>query len=348
MATSKNASSKKSDKVSQTNTLSKGVASASVTNKTKKSLTKVVVVETDSGEWVKPATGEKFYIDEEARFPEIAFEIKTEIEPPYKWSWEISWEAKVSGLREKARGKLVQTFKEQGNFDQSDKTWDAKKIGKVIGGKLVVKVIVDKQVFKRTVYILGKQPTQKQVDDYLVSKNAGSLSKLIKQESQHKHFILLDAEPIVSGDKGYGLAQLTIPPPSFEQIWNWKKHLDAAVELFEKKRKIAKQYLSQYPGITYTSEMLETESISRWNGGKYYIDNQDAKKWERNPRILCDTETGNIGWEITENELNKGKTEAELRKRDKDQYSKMKAGQTTEHPWQYSGVCYIDHLLKSN
>lgn len=347
MATSKNAPSKKLDKVSQTNTLSKGVASASVTNKTKKSLTKVVVVETDSGEWVKPATGEKFYIDDEARFPEIAFEITTEIEPPYKWLWEISWEAKVSGLREKARGKLVQTFKEQGNFDQRAKTWDAKKIGKVIGGKLVVKVIVDKQVFKRTVYILGKQPTQKQVDDYLISKNAGSLSKLIKQESQHKHFILLDSEPIVSGDKGYGLAQLTTPPPTFEQIWHWRKHWDEAIKLFEIKRKIAKNYLGK-KDRQYTNEMLEVEAISRWNGGEYHTYNDSKKTGERNPNILCDTATGNIGWDISAQKLNMGKTEAELRKRDKDQYSKMREGQTEEHPWHYSGVCYIDHVQKTN
>jgi hypothetical protein len=41
---------------------------------------------------------------------------------------------------------------------------------------------------------------------------------------------------------------------------------------------------------------------------------------------------------------NKGKTEKELRERDVDEYPKMKAGQTAEHPWIYTGVCYADHL----
>jgi hypothetical protein len=38
------------------------------------------------------------------------------------------------------------------------------------------------------------------------------------------------------------------------------------------------------------------------------------------PNVLCDTQTGNIGWDMTKSE-NKDKTEAELRARDKGAYS---------------------------
>lgn len=43
-----------------------------------------------------------------------------------------------------------------------------------------------------------------------------------------------------------------------------------------------------------------------------------------------------------DNPNNQGKTEAELRERDKDTYGK---GKSDEHPWNYSGVCYADHVL---
>ena len=39
-------------------------------------------------------------------------------------------------------------------------------------------------------------------------------------------------------------------------------------------------------------------------------------------------------------EENKGKTEAELHERDKEEYKKPPA----ERLWKYSGVCYADHL----
>lgn len=34
-----------------------------------------------------------------------------------------------------------------------------------------------------------------------------------------------------------------------------------------------------------------------------------------------------------------------LHERDKEEYKKMKAGQTAEHPWTYTGVCYADHVV---
>jgi hypothetical protein len=45
------------------------------------------------------------------------------------------------------------------------------------------------------------------------------------------------------------------------------------------------------------------------------------------------------------NEKNKDKTQAQLRERDKETYSKGTKGQSDEHPWQYLGVCYADHVL---
>ncbi|SOT44758.1 conserved hypothetical protein [Burkholderia cenocepacia] len=100
------------------------VKHASTTGTDQKSLVKAVV-QNDSGEWVRPSTGDKFVIDETPKFPEITFEIKTEQPPPYQWTWTITWDAQVSGLREKPRGKKLKTFSDTGSFSINDKTWVA-------------------------------------------------------------------------------------------------------------------------------------------------------------------------------------------------------------------------------
>ncbi|ABX19392.1 MULTISPECIES: hypothetical protein [Burkholderia cepacia complex] len=113
------------------------VKHASTTGTDQDSLVKAVI-QNDSGEWVRPATGDKFVIDETPKFPVITFEIKSEQPPPYQWKWTITWDAQVSGLREKPRGKKLKTFSDTGSFSSNDKTWVADLDGKILGGKLVV------------------------------------------------------------------------------------------------------------------------------------------------------------------------------------------------------------------
>jgi hypothetical protein len=97
------------------------VKHASTTNTNNQSLVKVVI-QNDVGEWARPTTGDKFFIDETATFPSIVFEIKTEAPPPYQWKWIIAWDAQVSGLCESAkRGKKLKTFSETGSFTSNDK-----------------------------------------------------------------------------------------------------------------------------------------------------------------------------------------------------------------------------------
>ena len=43
----------------------------------------------------------------------------------------------------------------------------------------------------------------------------------------------------------------------------------------------------------YTQDKLRRETIRRWNGGSYHVWNGQA--WVRNPNIVCDPQTGNIG-----------------------------------------------------
>ncbi|MBR7907696.1 hypothetical protein [Burkholderia cenocepacia] len=174
------------------------VKHASTTGTDQKSLVKAVV-QNDSGEWVRPSTGDKFVIDETPKFPEITFEIKTEQPPPYQWKWTITWDAQVSGLREKPRGKKLKTFSDTGSFSINDKTWVADPGGKILGGKLVVEVTAGAEQFRRTVFIVGTNPSKDAVLEFLkTQKDAVGFDRVINQESHFKNFINADNEPVVA------------------------------------------------------------------------------------------------------------------------------------------------------
>lgn len=310
------------------------------TNKKKGSLVKTIVLE-DIGKWVQPKSGEKFYIDEDAKFPSVTFEIET-IEPgPYEWTWSLSWPANVSGLRESAkRGKVLKTFTKTATFSNDSKTWLVD-LGQVVGGTLSVKVKVGADVFKRSICILAKNPDEARVKTFLATlEDVKGFDKLLAQESKFKNFINADGYPVVAFDGGYGMTQMTNPAPTFEQVWNWKENIKGGAGLYKSKQAIAKKYLSKQKR-TYTDEQLKLETWSLWNGGNYHVWDEINKAWIRNPDILDDSKTGNIGWDMTKEE-NKGKTESELHERDKDQYKSPPP--KAERLWKYSGVCYADHV----
>lgn len=320
-------------------------AAAAKTNKTKKSLVKVVVLE-ELGTWVQPASGAKFTISAEPKFPEIVFEVQTQDPGPYQWKWSIKWEAKVSGLREKPRGKVVRTFSQSGISETTQPTWTASLDGLVLGGILTVELQTASEHFKRSVYVIGTNPSPAEVAAFAATvPNIVGFEKLLEQETHVKHFIDLDGEPIVAFDKGFGLTQITNPAPTYVQVWDWKENLKVGSQLYAKKQKEAKAMFATHPTPSATDDMVINETYGRWNGGGYYEWSTAQKKWVRKSDIVCDPATGNIGWS-PKIEANKDKTVEELHDRDADVYKDGTAGQSDEHPWQYSGICYAEHVNK--
>jgi hypothetical protein len=295
--------------------------------------------------WVSPAENEVFKITQDATLPAIVFEFRTQITGDYKWSWAIEWEVKASGLKERERkGAVLQTFKASGAFTSDQKTWTANLSECVLGGTLTVSVVVGQKTLVRTVSIKGQNPGQDAIANYVATlEDMTGFEKLLEQETRSKHFIDFDGEPIVAFDKGYGITQMTNPAPGYEQAWNWKANVLAGSSIYRDKVQAAKKYLGQ-ANRTYTDDQLQHEVFSRWNGGTYHEWDTVAQAWVRKKNLLCDANTGNIGWPM-DNEKNKDKTEAELRARDKDTYKEGAKGQSAEHPWGYKGVCYADHVL---
>lgn len=295
--------------------------------------------------WISPPDREVFKLEQDATLPLIVFEFNAPGEGPFTWSWSIEWEAKASGLRERARqGQVLRRFSQSGTFQSSSKRWIVDFGGEVLGGLLTVTVQTGNESLARTVMIQGQNPSPEQVATYIETlEDLTGFAALLEQETRTQHFINLDGEPVVAFDQGYGITQLTHPAPSYEQAWNWKANIQGGSAVYQEKARAARRYLSQ-AGRTYTDEQLLRETLSRWNGGAYHQWDAAASAWVRKPQILCDTLTGNIGWD-TRNEENSDKTESQLRERDKDTYGQGRQGQSAEHPWAYSGVCYADHLL---
>ena len=272
--------------------------------------------------FTKPKLNEIFTITSAPAWPSVEFE--TDGAGAHNWNWTIAWG----------------TFTKSGTATTSANTWDAGTVITNLGGTLTVRAEANKASVSITVLIRGTNPSAAEVTQYLATKpNSGGFDKLLEHESKFKQFKPSN-EPVKSFDNGYGMCQLTTPTPSFEQVWNWNLNIDGGLKLFEQKRTAAIAYLSQ-SGRTYTDDQLQHEAICRWNGGSYHSWDAKAGGWVRPANILCDSKTGNIGWDM-DNAENKGKTEADLHKRDSGNYSKPPAAGAN---WKYSGVCYADAIL---
>lgn len=271
---------------------------------------------------VGPKPNSQVYIHKDATWPSIL--IQTDGTGAHTWTWKITWSS----------------FSKSGTAKSAGNQWDAQHAVKNFGGTLTVTAHAPGGIASITVRIKGQNPTREQVTDYLSTcKNTAGFDKILEHESHFRHFDN-NGEPVVSFDGGYGMCQLTNPRPSYEQVWNWKKNIDGGLTLFGHKRTEAIGYLGQSKR-TYTDEQLKYEAVCRWNGGSYHTWDSKQGAWVRNPNIVCDPSTGNIGWDMTDPN-NAGKTEQQLHDRDRGAFARP-PGRTAH--WDYFGVCYADAIL---
>ena len=272
--------------------------------------------------FTKPKINEKFTITSVPEWPTIEFE--TDASGPHTWVWALRWGA----------------FTKSGTVNTPKNKWEAKTDFTNLGGTLTVTTQAKSESATISVFIQGTNPSETEVKTYLSTKlNSAVFDKIVHHEAQFKHFNS-SGEPIKSFDNGYGMCQLTTPPPSFEKVWNWKLNMDGRLSLFDQKRAAATSYLST-DGRSYTDDQLKYEAVCRWNGGSYHVWDAAAAKWVRKANILCDSKTGNLGWDMND-PANNGKTETDLRSRDQASYGKHPA----DAHWAYFGVCYADAVLR--
>jgi hypothetical protein len=311
---------------------------AGKTNKINNSLIRCEV-KLENGAWVAPESCAIYKIDSDAKFPQIVFEIQTDDDGPYQWSWKIEWSVLACPQRRdktRFKPKKTKTFIEKGNFASASRRWEANLNHRVIGGELTVKVKAGARTFVRKVVLRGTEPGEEKILKELASYNATHpreaklAAKIFKQETKFCHFFS-DEQPLVSFDNGYGLGQATAPEPTFEQAWNWKEHIAYIVTtVIKAKRALAKKYLDEHGN--YTDDDLDMETLVFYNGANYHylIWDKLAKKWQQNKDVICDPDQSNTGWDLSR-AANKNKSVEELRN---GEGSKPK----------YTGRCYAEHI----
>ncbi|WP_346827804.1 hypothetical protein [Serratia inhibens] len=317
---------------------------AGTTNTTPDSLVQVVAT-AENTTWITPADNAEFKINADATLPDIVFEFSTQRPGPYEWTWSISWDAKIGVYENQRKTTVKRVFTESGTFSSGEKTWKAN-FGpdRVLGGSLSVSVKIGELTLSRNIKITGQNPNEADVVAFINTlEGAENLLKLARHETHIKNFINSDGQPILSFDDGYGMTQATIPPPDYNTVWNWKANIVAGRDLFQDKMAQARRHLSTHGN--FTEEMVEREAISLWNGGFYYKWNEQTRAWERQYNHLCDSTTGNIGWNMNQ-PVNSGQSEAQLHTRDQPTYRRGTAGQSAHNRWVYSGLCYADTVFE--
>jgi hypothetical protein len=248
----------------------------------------------------------------------------TDAQGVHTWRWSIEWH----------------TFSAHGLASTTGPRWDAREAIEGMGGTLTVRVSCGQATARSSVLVRGTNPAMADITRYISTQaESDGFERIVEHESRGRHFTDQQV-PQRSFDNGYGLCQLTNPVPTFVQVWHWKRNIDAGLLLFRQKRTAAIRHLSQN-GRSHTPEQLRRETVARWNGGRYHDWAERGGGWVRRPNILCDTATGNIGWDMND-ERNEGQTAQALRGRDRGSYSR---GRREDDPWSYSGVCYADRLL---
>ncbi len=265
-----------------------------------------------------PGSGGVVHIAPSGELPPLPF--ATDATGEHRWDWHLVWRTSHAG----------------GSVTTADGRWDARAAIGCGGGTLVVHVAAGGGQAQGAVELRGSNPTADQVAAYLAGKpGADGFDRIVAQESRCQHFTPAGL-PVVSFDGGIGLCQLTRPPATPQQAWDWRANLDAGLALFAAKRAAAEHRLGQ-GGRRFTPAQVLREAVCMWNGGSYHV--WDGQAWVRPASIACDPASGNIGWDMTD-PANRGRSVAALHARDAASY----AGGHGAH-WHYSGVCYADHVL---
>lgn len=269
---------------------------------------------------VEPAGGTRITVPSDATWPQLP--IVTDADGPHRWEWAIAWH----------------NFRRTGNATTSGNRFEAGGVVRDLGGDMTVTAVAGGHSARVALTIVGTNPAAHEVDAYLATRpDSAGFGAILRHETNYRHFRETGL-PIRSFDSGFGIAQLTNPRPTYEQCWNWKRNIDAGLALFAEKVRLARRYLGA-SGRTFTAAQLEREAVARWNGGAYHRWNGQA--WVRNPDILCDAATHNIGWDMTD-PANTGQTAAQLHRRDADVYRRPPGD---DAHWGYSGICYADAVL---
>jgi hypothetical protein len=205
---------------------------------------------------------------------------------PFNMDWEL--EAKWIDERDTPDRTTIETFNgQEAGFGNGLIIWTIPWGSKIIGGdeiKITATIVYNGFTYttskKLNMRIIGENPTP------AVVKSGLSLFEqiIVYKESfpKWKHFNEsggLRGFPIWGSPHGYGLMQIDNPPATDEEIWNWRKNIDAAKRLIQEKKNLFadKRYertIKKYPNANYYSDNELMMQLWQLYNSRYYF------KWQ--------------------------------------------------------------------
>jgi hypothetical protein len=324
-----------------------------------------------------PEKDARLSIDADAQYPDADVELELQGfddgKPEYSWTLTIKYVAKNN----KGTSKDIGSESFRGKSTTSKWKLFEKEGGgaleKVVGGEatLHVETKVGDVAYKDDVVfqVLGTNPGGKAIQDFLIQLiktdyaiDDAIIGKIFATTIYHESYpkwsqFNSSGLPIVSPDFGFGVAQLTSPAPTQEEVWNWKTHLRKAVSTYlQPATESGKTLLSAHTPFKYKN--LAKEVWCRYNSGQVYHKwKEDTKEWVcTQDALVCHT-SSNVGWlttasatigkETVSNKDEKGTplSVSDLYTRDKSEIDAYGGPKKNARLWGFYGWCYADYCL---
>jgi hypothetical protein len=160
--------------------------------------------------------------------------------------------------------------------DYKQKSWEFPIEGQGPFGEYGAKNGLGEECWLFFTYILrGEQPSRQ-----ILSAELGTdlLRAICWNESTFRQFDS-SGRPLINynGNGTLDIGCMQINGGSKSEAWNWRMNVARGREILADKRVQAKVYLDQHG--SYTDEMLENETIQRYNGGRYHQWDSKKKMW---------------------------------------------------------------------
>ena len=144
----------------------------------------------------------------------------------------------------------------------------------------------DERFMARTV--LGQNPSRAEIEAAL--GNDPILTQIACTESNFRQFASSPGLPNVGSDRrgsmGFGVMQLTEPPATDDEIWDWRLNVVGGMRVYREKVQIAATEIAairqQYPAApALTPDEMQYQILQRYNSGSYWSWDDVTKKWVR-------------------------------------------------------------------
>jgi len=152
----------------------------------------------------------------------------------------FNWEYKISKLFDSETDRTVQkTYTGTSTASGSNETtWYPNFASDFYGGDVTIKVsaAVDSKSYgpvtlENVYHIKGTNPGSTAAKSYIgtspwYAQRIGAHEPAVTGAGAYCQFYTTTEYPVLSGDNGYGMFQLTDPSPTDTQVWNWKLNVD--------------------------------------------------------------------------------------------------------------------------